>query len=105
MKFVQAVLISVLILGADARLYADVLPTTSIVFDGSSGGNHATINDALWDFTRQRFFFSLGRNVSFSLNRTRIAIVNPTTAVEEASILTADVPNHIAISDDGQFLY
>src|SRR5262245_48155256 len=89
------------------HLCADVLPTTSIVFDNvpNIAASRAEIKDVIWDQTRQRFLVSLGRNTTDVLNHPRIAFVNPINATEESSIPTVDVPNHLAISDDGQSLW
>jgi len=47
---------------------------------------------------------SVGRSSSLT-TPLRVAVVNPVTATEEAAILTGDLPNRIALSGDGQYLY
>ena len=97
----RKIIILLSLLSAQGSLYAGVLlPTTSIMFLNS--GIPTPIKDAVWDPVSQRFFLSLGRNFGSIF---RVAVINPTTAIEEASIPTGDVPNHLAISGDGQYLY
>jgi len=83
--FVRIFLPTPLLIGG-SHLSADILPTTFLVFDEGNGGNHSTVKDAIWDSTRQRFVVSIGRNRNVSAIAFRIAIMNPVTAMEAASI-------------------
>ena len=59
--------------------------------------------DVAWDATRSRLFVTVG--VNDTQWPSSIVMVNPDTAQVEDSIPIADPPDHIAISDDGQYVF
>ena len=61
------------------------------------------VRDVRWDATRSRFFASIGP--ADAQWPSSVVIVNPDTAQVEDSIPVVDTPDHLAISDDGRYLY
>uniref|UniRef100_UPI0025EA9856 YncE family protein n=1 Tax=uncultured Nevskia sp. TaxID=228950 RepID=UPI0025EA9856 len=61
------------------------------------------VSDVVWDAVAQKFYLSFPSTAAS--NRNSIAILDPSTGNLTASVAAGNEPKHIAVSDDGTFLY